>query len=161
MNGEKEWNDTEVEEYLKLVRRVLTQIRSALPATSEEVVAVLLDKILPPLYYWREEQRRAAAAGATGAPGTNGARAPQGAAQAPPVKEDNREAVLNGLKWHPMKNGSGEWAFAVDREGSPRPGLAPILEELKAAGRRLRVGDHEYELSGNGGKFLHRFPLKS
>jgi hypothetical protein len=153
MTTEKEERNEEVEEYLKYARGILVEIRSALPATSENVVAVLLDKILPPLYYWREDQRRAAAS----APATNGARAPQGAAQAPPAKEDDREAVLGSLKWHPMKNGPGEWAFAVDREGSPRPGLAPILEELKAAGR-LRVGGYEYELSG---KFLHRFPAKS
>ncbi|MGC8848708.1 MAG: hypothetical protein ACP5QE_07690 [Conexivisphaera sp.] len=169
MNGEKkdDWKDPEVEEYLSYARRLLVQTMDALPGAPAGAVAVVLEKILPPFYYWREEQRKAAGApaGATSAPATNGAhtpatngaRAPQGAttAQAPPVKED-REAVLASLKWHPMRKGPGEWAFALNREGSPRPGLAPILEDLKA-GRRLRVGGYEYELSE---KFLHRFPVK-
>ncbi|MGC8773286.1 MAG: hypothetical protein ACP5RJ_07515 [Conexivisphaera sp.] len=159
MNGEKkdDWKDPEVEEYLSYVRRLLVQTMDALPGAPAGAVAVVLEKILPPFYYWREEQRKAAAA-AAGAPGTNGARAPASAPQgaATPAKDD-REEVLNGLKWHPMRKGPGEWAFALNREGSPRPGLAPILEDLKA-GRRLRVGGYEYELSE---KFLHRFPVKS
>ncbi|MGC8614199.1 MAG: hypothetical protein ACP5G6_08555 [Conexivisphaera sp.] len=64
------------------------------------------------------------------------------------------EGVLSGLRWHRMKQGDGEWTSATYRDGSPRPGLAELLKELRD-GRRLRIGGYDYSLSG---KFLHRFP---
>jgi hypothetical protein len=125
MNGEKkdDWKDPEVEEYLSYARRLLVQTMDALPGAPAGAVAVVLEKILPPFYYWREEQRKAA-----GAPATNGARAPANAPQGAATQvKDDREEVLNGLKWHPMRKGPGEWAFVLNSDGSPLPGMAPIL----------------------------------
>jgi hypothetical protein len=144
-----DWKDPEVEEYLAYARRLLVQTMEALPGAHAEAVAVVLDKILPPLYYWREEQRRATA---QGAPAEAGAQKAQ--TQKPAPAAEDPQKVLEALKWHPMKSGPGEWTFAVDREGSPRPELARLVEELKG-GRRIRIGGYEYELSD---KFLHRFP---
>ncbi|BBE42421.1 hypothetical protein [Conexivisphaera calida] len=146
--------EDELEAYLAYARQVLMQVRATLPAADPEVVAVVLDKVLPPLYYWREEQRRAA--GAVKSEGAGADEEATGAGEGAPAQSD-LEAVLSGLKWHPMSKGSGEWAFATDREGSPRPELARLVEELKNV-RRIQVGRYNYELSG---KFLHRFPVKS
>ncbi|MGC8696577.1 MAG: hypothetical protein ACP5UD_09270 [Conexivisphaera sp.] len=112
--------------------------KSLPPRTPATVVAVVMENLLR---RWTD-RRKCVGEGA----GT--------ASVAGKLAQGDLEEVLSGLRWHRMKQGDGEWTFATYRDGSPRPGLAGLLEELRD-GRRLRIGGYDYSLSG---KFLHRFP---
>jgi hypothetical protein len=66
------------------------------------------------------------------------------------------EASLNVHKWHPFKSGVGEWAFSSDF-----PELKQRLIEANARDNNyLELGGYRYRLSGEGDKFIQRFPLK-
>jgi len=66
------------------------------------------------------------------------------------------ETVLNAHKWHPFKSGSGEWAFSNDF-----PELKQRLIEANAReSNYLEFNGYRYRLSGEGDKFIQRFPLK-
>ncbi len=66
---------------------------------------------------------------------------------------------LEKLPWKEYSNGSGEWAFYMDRDGALLPeldGLSEAIERLRS-GEELAAGGYTYRIKD---KFLKRFQAR-
>ncbi len=69
------------------------------------------------------------------------------------------QTLLESRPWRQYDNGSGEWTFITDRDGSLLPDWEPAQEfiETLRAGEDIVVGGYRYRIKGND-KFLKRYP---
>ena len=77
----------------------------------------------------------------------------------PPTTPTIDSASLEKLPWKEYTNGSGEWAFYMDRDGALLPeleGIREAIEKLKS-GEELTVGNYTYRIKD---KFLKRFQAR-
>jgi hypothetical protein len=78
----------------------------------------------------------------------------------PPATRTINSAPLEKLPWKEYTNGSGEWAFYMDRDGALLPeleGIGQAIEGLKS-GEELTVGAYTYRIKD---KFLKRFQARA
>ena len=77
----------------------------------------------------------------------------------PPPATTIDSAPLEKLPWKEYTNGSGEWAFYMDRDGALLPeleGIREAIEKLKS-GEELSAGNYTYRIKD---KFLKRFEAR-
>ena len=77
----------------------------------------------------------------------------------PPPAPTIGSAPLEKLPWKEYTNGSGEWAFYMDRDGALLPeleGVREAIEKLKS-GEELTAGNYTYRIKD---KFLKRFEAR-
>ena len=121
-------------------------IKKQMPGdTPPEILAVAIKDLRAALYYREKDApRKAAAPSGTPAGQENGATV---------------EGLLNALEWNDGKNRS-QWAFRTNKDGSVVEAVKPLqglLDKIKAS-KYMTIGKWKYSISGEGGKFISRYP---
>ena len=137
-SDEQKFSENYVDEFTRLYRTVKDHMPRDTPP---EIIAVAIKDLKAALYYREKEIAKS-----TGMAPTDNS----------PMMF---ESMLNALDWKNGKGGS-QWTFRTEKDGklveSMRP-LQGLLEQIKAK-RYMVVGKWKYSVSGEGDKFLSRYP---
>ena len=140
-SDEQKFSENYVDEFTKLYKTVKDHMPEDTPP---EIIAVAIKDLKAALYYREKEAAK----------NTSKSMAP--ADNSPTMVE----RMLNGLDWKNGKNG-GQWTFRTEKDGGLVEAMKPLqglLDQIKAK-RYVVVGKWKYSISGEGDKFLSRYPI--
>ena len=119
-------------------------IKKGMPKdTPPEILAVAIKDLRAAMYYWEKDAARKAAA----------------PSETPAGQGAMVEGMLNALEWNDGKNRS-QWTFRTNKDGSVVEAVKPLqglLDKIKAS-KYLTIGKWKYSVSGEGDKFISRYP---